>query len=163
MNCKKICEITADYVSDCLPRDAKRQYEAHVVCCKECAAELDAMRGMIASLGSLGGKASPVDCWPAIRERVAREACPKPILQRLLRPVIAAPVFAAVLLLAALLVAPWQMNDLPKQSPASVPNYSRYISAHARVQRGQAFTDPDVTFAAAELEKASLNTTSTRP
>ncbi len=162
MNCKKIREITADYVSDCLPDATRRLYEDHIAGCDECAEELKYMSAMIASLGRLGELRSPVDCWPSIRERLAREARPKPFIRNLLRPVFAAPVFAAVVLLVVMVVS-GQFARVPKSSPAPIPAYSGYLTAHARAQRVQVFSDPDVTFIAAELENASLGGSPARP
>ena len=75
----------------------------------------------------------------------------------------AAPVFAAAVLLAVLLILPGQMGQGPGLSPAAVPEYGRYITAHAGLQQRQAFADPDVTFVAAELEKASAASDQNRP
>lgn len=161
MNCKKIREITADYVSGCLPSATRRLYEDHIAGCDECADELNYMSAMIASLGRLGERRSPVDCWPSIRERIAREARPKPFIWNLFRPVLAAPIFAVFVLLVVLVVS-GQLGQSP-QSPESIPGYSVYLTAHARAQRVQAFSDPDVTFVAAELENASFDGSPARP
>jgi hypothetical protein len=156
MNCNKACEVISDYISGHLPHDVRRRYEAHVGECMECAGELDEMRAIIGSLKSLGDCSMPVDCWPAIRARVEDHARARPVWPRLLRPIVAAPAFAVALLVAAVMIFTGPVSEPPGQSPASMPEYGHYITAHAGVQREQAFSDPDVTFVAADLEKASL-------
>jgi len=156
MNCKKACEITSDYIDGCLPHHSRCEYEAHISRCPECAAELDEMRRVLSALSSLSVRGSSVDCWPALRTIIVERGTPRPVWHFLLRPMVAAPAAALAAVLGALLVLPAHVQEPPGRSPASMPEYGHYIAAHARLQRQQAFADPDVTFVAAELEKASV-------
>jgi anti-sigma factor RsiW len=156
MNCKKASEITSDYIDGCLPHHAQSEYEAHISRCAECAAELDEMRRMLSSLSSLAVRDSSVDMWPGLRTVIMERGRPRPVWHFLLRPVIAAPAAALAAVLAAMLVLPAQMETPNVRSTVSMPEYGHYITAHSRFQRQQAFADPDISFAAAELEKARV-------
>ncbi len=155
MNCKKAREITSDYIDGSLPHHTRCAYEEHITRCSQCAMELDGMREMLSTLSSLSTRGCPVDCWPAIRGELAEQGRPWSGWQFLLRPVVVAPTAALAAVLAALLVMPAQMQ-MSDRSPASMMEYGHYITAHAGAQRQQAFADPDVTFVAAELEKARV-------
>lgn len=164
MNCGKTSRLICGYVGDCLDSALRREVEAHLEQCPACRAEAQATKDMISCLGALSSRQSPVDCWSLIRDRVvAHETLRTSWALWLARPVVAVPTLAIGLLLAMFMVWPSQIGESPDGVADAVSDYTHYISAHSRVQRQQAFTDPDVTFIAAELEKASLVADSTRP
>jgi len=163
MNCKKIAELTSDYIDDCLPVATRKQIDAHTSACPACAALVEEMRDMLHGLRSLSGRTESVDCWGGVRERIlCAEIERRPWARLLLRPVIAAPALAAASLALVLAILPMQTREPVGQDPASFPGYATYVSAHSGAQRQQAFADPDVVFIAAELEKADVSNGPTR-
>lgn len=154
MKCKKATDLICGYIDDCLSPPLRCEFEAHTQECPECRAELAATEDMLSCLGSLSCRQAPVDCWDGVRERISSPQPRSAWGSWFLRPVLAAPALAAALLLGGFLFWPANVVEPVGQSPASIPEYSHYIAAHSRLQRQQAFTDPDVTFVAAELETA---------
>ena len=73
MNCKTACKITSGSMEDFLPYHLRCEYESHVSECPECADALEETREMLSDLRSLGARACPVDCWPALRDRIAEQ------------------------------------------------------------------------------------------
>ncbi len=156
MNCARVDKLICDYIGDCLSTQLRREVEAHLSECASCRAEVEAAERMVGSLGDLSVSRSPVDCWPAIKQRIAeRESRQTGWLSWLVRPVVAAPTFAVAMLLLALFLWP-QVGETPGRDAEPFSDYAQYVTAHSRLQRQQALTDPDVTFIAAEFEKASL-------
>lgn len=156
MNCKEVSGFVSEYVDGCLAGSVQRDFEHHLETCAHCAGEVDATRRLLASLGSLSGQRSPVDCWDHVRASIKSRPADRLRWWRwALRPVVAAPAAAVVAALVALLV--WPFGNAPTASDkAFAPEYSYYIGAHSHLQRQQAFADPDVAFVRAELQKASL-------
>lgn len=157
MNCKKCAELISEHMDNCLAGRLAEQFDAHISHCRKCAGELRAMEGMIRSLGDLAVQRAPRDCWSGVRERIiAGEAQTSARALTILRPAFAVPVCAVLILVAVMLFRPTPVHEPAPPALVSVPEYSRYISAHSSLQRQQTLTDPHVTFIAAELEKASL-------
>ena len=165
MNCKKAVDLMSDYVDECVADRARIEFEAHVTACEHCSVELRAMRSMLSSLGSLRGCKAPVDCWVHVRQRIVEsEVTEPPRRVPLLRPALAICTFAVAVLLAAFLIWPSAVDQPPAPAASvSIPEYTRYISAHSRVRQREVFTDPVVTFVAAELETADLPARRERP
>ena len=157
MNCSKTTNLMSDYVDDCLDGHIVREFEEHIGGCRECSAELDAMKSLVGELASLGDRKCPVDCWADVRGRV-RQVRPRPVWRTyLLRPAAAIPVLAAILMLGVFLVRPTPVEKpVAVSSAISAPEFSRYMSAHSRLKSRGAFSDPDVTFISAELETAEM-------
>ncbi len=164
MNCEKAANLISDYLDGHLAAGACSEFQSHIDRCDKCASEVEHTRSMVKELSSLGGWKSPVDCWDHVR-RHAVQSRPQPLWRTyLLRPVAAVPAFAAVLLLAVLLVWPRPIDEPARtQGAVSVPEYTRYVSEHSRLQSQEAFTDPVVTFVTAELETAELSRPRSRP
>jgi hypothetical protein len=157
MNCNRTINLMSDYVDGSLDELARHKFELHITECRDCSVELDAMRTMVDDLGSLGGCKSPVDCWAGVRRRIA-ESPPQSLWRTyLLRPAAAVPLFAVILLLSIFLIRPTPLEGpVSVSSTISVSEYSRYVSAHSRLRGQGAFSDPAVTFVAAELETAEI-------
>lgn len=157
MNCKKCAELISEYVDNCLPVRLGEDFEAHISQCRKCADELRATQDLVKFLGALAVGKAPRDCWSGVRERIlASEARTPARALRILKPAFAVPVIAVLIMLAVMLFRPTPVHEPGPPVLVSVPEYSRYISAHSSLQRQQTLTDPHVTFIAAELEKASL-------
>ena len=158
MNCNKAIDLISDYIEGCLSDRVCIDFESHIQECNVCKEELRAMNAMLANLRSLGEQRSPINCWAGVRERIVeREVSKISWLKWIIRPVYAAPVLAFGLLLAVFLVWPNNSEIAQGQRLVSNAEYSQYVGAHSNIQRQQVFTDPDVTFISAELEKASLS------
>ncbi|MCX8053005.1 MAG: zf-HC2 domain-containing protein [Armatimonadetes bacterium] len=156
MTCEKASEVISDYIDGLLPHHTRCEYETHISSCAKCALELDETRRVLSSLSLLAVRDSSVDLWPALRTAIMERGRPTSLWRFLLRPVIAAPVAAVVTALAVIMALP-SHTELPKvRKSASVSYYGHYITAHTQFQRHKVFVDPDVTFVAAELEKARL-------
>jgi anti-sigma factor RsiW len=152
MKCKRVLGLVSDYLGGQLTESTKQDFELHIDCCPACASEVKATSGLLASLSSLSGKRSPVDCWNGVRTCILVERREMtPWWRSVMRPVVAAPAAVAMAVLALFLLWP-----SPQASVASSGEYSNYIEAHSVLQRQQALADPDVVFVVAELEKASL-------
>jgi len=162
MNCRKVRNITSDYIDGCLPHHTRCEYEAHISRCRECANELDATRRMLSSLSSLAVRGSSVELWPRLSAVIAEQARPRTVWRLLVRPVIAAPAAALATALIIMLFLPTRTMTPAAYRAVSALEYAHYITAHARSQPRHTFVDPDVSFAAAELERARL-TDSDRP
>lgn len=162
MRCKKIADLMSEYIDNRLAASACREFESHIEQCDRCASELEAMRRMIESLGSLSGQRSPVDCWAVVSQRISQENPYRAWWRFFARPVLAVPSFAAALLLCAFLLWPAPVQEPPVNNVVTASEYRDYVTAHARLQRQQRFTDPDVEFISAELETASLRSDSTK-
>ena len=147
----------SDYLDGHLAVRARAEFEFHVEQCGKCESELRQTRSMLQELASLGGRKSPVDCWDHVRRR-AIQSPPQPLWRKyLFRPAAAVPALAAALLLAAILIWPGSTPEPARvNSVVSVPEYTRYVSEHSRLQSQEAFTDPVITFVAAELETREL-------
>lgn len=157
MNCKKVSDLMSDYVDEILPEKIRADFELHIKECDECRDGLRVMNDMLADLNSLGGQQIPVNCWASVRERIIERKTRKPLWYSwILKPAIAAPVFALCLLLTIFLAWPDNIKDPQVTNLVSDAEYSRYIGAHSNLQSQQAFSDPDVIFISAELERASL-------
>lgn len=165
MNCKHVTDLVCDYISDCLTPSARRELEAHLAVCPACRAEVADAENMVSCLATLSAGRAPVDCWSAVRRQiVARESRWSGWLHWV-RPAFAVPA-AAVAALLLVVVLLWPFHAPKPSAPQAVPasEYARYVTEHSRFQRQQAFTDPDVTFIAAEFEKARVvSASSTRP
>lgn len=163
MKCGKAVKLVSDYVDGCLAVAVRAEFEAHVSQCERCAAELRDTERLVSSLASLSKGRAPVDCWAGISERITeRERRAFSWGGRLLKPAFAVPAVALAIVLALLAVQPSHIEEEPVRVAVPVAEYDHYISAHSRLQREQAFSDPDVTFVAAELQKASLTAGSAR-
>jgi len=157
MNCKYVSRLISDYVDGSLEDNVKAELDVHFGECEQCASDRDATERLVASLSTLGGLRSPVDCWRGVQVRISPgRQLALPWWRWLLKPVVAAPA-AAVMAVLALLLA-WPLSQpLPLSSDeAFAPEYSYYIAAHSRLQRRQAFADPEAVFLRAELQKAAL-------
>lgn len=165
MNCKNAVDLMSDYLDECLADRVCIEFEAHVAECEHCSAELRATRSMLSSLGALGGCKTPVDCWDRVRQRIVEpEVTRRPRRVPLLRPALGISALAVAVLLAAFLIWPSAVDQPVTPAPSvSIPEYTRYISAHSRVRQREVFTDPVVTFVAAELETADLPARRERP
>ena len=158
MNCKDVVGCISEYVDGLLSMSKVRDIEAHFAECSECRNELKSTQEMIASLSSLSGQKSPVDCWDSVRASIQPMRQRKPVWwRRALRPVFAVPAAGLVAILVIFLA--WPTGNTPVVSDkAYASEYNYYIGAHSRLQRQQAFVDPDVVYMRAELQKASLAT-----
>ncbi|MGC8863190.1 MAG: anti-sigma factor family protein [Armatimonadota bacterium] len=156
MNCSRARKNISDYIDGSLPHRSRCEYEAHISRCRECANELDATRKMLSSLSSLAVRGSSVDLWPRLSQAILEPVSPGPFWRLLVRPVVAAPAAALAAALAVMLFLPTQRMTPPSDVSVAIPEYAHYIAAHARSQRQQVFADPDVSFVAAELERARL-------
>jgi anti-sigma factor RsiW len=158
MKCKKAVGMISDYIDGTLSGIARREIELHLAECSDCNAEVEATRDLVSRLSSLSCSDNAVDCWSGVKEKIACKRMAIPWWSgRLFRPVFAAPAFALVAILAFVLMWSGRGPFAPSPAASPPPEYASYISAHLRVQRMQAFNDPDVPFIAAELEKASLS------
>lgn len=154
MNCRQVGRLICEYIGGCLPSAVSREVEAHLRECPACRREVQCAEEMVSCLNSLSCHKAPMDCWPGVREMIAeRESQRSGWFAWIARPVMAAPALAAAVLLAVLLLWPSAVRE-PSRAPEAIPGYSHYVTAHSRAQQRQAFTDPDVVFIAAELEKA---------
>ena len=163
MKCKKAVGMISDYIDDTLSGVSRQEIEMHLAECPDCTAEVEATRKLVGGLSSLSCSENPVDCWAGVKEKIARRRMVRPWWSGgLFRPAYAAPAFALVAILAFLLIWPLRGPFGTPRAASPPPEYASYISAHLRVQRMQAFNDPDVPFIAAELEKASLPGDSSR-
>ena len=159
MNCKKTEDVVYDYLGDRLAGHVRLEFELHVEECERCAHELADTENLLKSMKSLSKQRMHVDCWSEVRERISEPARNGSAGKHwFFRPAFAAPAFAVLAILVLVLMWPFSGSGHPGTDAVSVPEYSRYISAHSHVQSHQAFTDPNVTFVTAELEKASLTT-----
>lgn len=156
MNCKTALGLVSDYLGGRLVESTKQDFESHIGSCPECASEVRATDDLLASLSSLSVSRSPVDCWDHVRRSILAEAQVRtPWWHWAMRPVVAAPAAMVMAVLALFLF--WPSHDAPAPSDtARAPEYAYYIGAHSRLQRQQAFADPDVVFVGAEVQKASL-------
>ena len=156
MKCEKAVGMISDYIDDTLCGSSRREIELHLAECQDCTAEVEATRRLVGRLSSFSCSESPVECWLGVKEKIVCRRMVAPWWSiRLFRPVFAAPALALVAILAVLLIWPGRGLFAPTRATASPPEYASYISAHLRIQRTQAFNDPDVPFITAELEKAS--------
>lgn len=165
MNCKKVTGLMSDYIDDTLSDTVRIELEMHVQVCEDCSRELSLMQDMLVSLQSLSGLKSPVDCWSEVQARISRrESVWSVVLHCVMRPSVAAPAFALGILLAIFLVWPSPMDESPleqarvpslRTSTAANTELISFIGAHNRVEHEQDYTDPDVTFIAAEMERAT--------
>lgn len=163
MKCKKTDDVMYDYLGDRLAGHVRLEFELHVSECERCANELAETENMLRSMRTFSKQRMPVDCWTAVHARISQSAASESIWKRwFFRPAFAAPAFAVLILFVVMLVWPFAAGDQSTAGTVSIPEYSRYLSAHSHAQRHQAFTDPDVTFVTAELEKASLTTNTER-
>lgn len=157
MNCEKMAELMSDYVDGCLSGQDCSDLETHLTVCRNCREHLESIRAVVTSLKHLAGCRCPVDCWPDVRRRVLDRSHVKPAWHGLLlRPAVAVPAAVGAAVLALILAWPAHIEEPAAQDLLSPPEYARYIGAHSAVQSRQMLTDPDVTFIAAELEKAAL-------
>lgn len=155
MSCDEASGLISEYLDGCLAKPALVEFERHIYECDRCSAELRATQDMIASLRSLSERGTPVDCWFHVRGCIAAGVRVESLWRYwLMRPMMAAPALAVMLLLALLFVWPAFAPNQPARDIVSVPEYGHYIAAHSGAQRQRTFADPDVTFIAAELEKA---------
>lgn len=155
MKCPVVADLMSEYLDGCLDGEQCAEFEFHIGQCPKCESELRQVRDMISALRSLGGCKSPVDCWERTRERIAQPASSQ-FLQWLLRPVLAVPVVVSALAIALLLTWPARMQEPTAAEVVSPAEYSHYLAAHSAAQHRQALNDPEVAFAAAELERARL-------
>lgn len=154
MRCKDVTSLMSDYLSDFLSKESRAAIEAHLTICPSCRAELDATRELLSSLASLGGRKVPADLWESVYARVRSEQVARSSWwQWVLRPILAAPAAVVVAVLAAVLLWP---SEKPAIDPSLQPEYTYYINSHWRLQRQQAFVDPDVVLVRAELQKSVL-------
>lgn len=156
MKCKQISQLIHDYVDGRIPQCDCDELEAHLSSCPDCAAEVEEVRSVVNSLGSLCGCSAPVDCWESIKFRLPANAHTAPLWKRLVfRPVLAAPALAVALLLAVFVMWPGAVEQ-PNKVVAQSTEYARYLKAHTRAQTHQVLSDPDVALAAGEMESARL-------
>ena len=157
MNCRKVADLMSDYLDGCLADHIRSEVALHLGKCSRCAAELQEMGCMVSSLRALSEHRSPVNCWEAVQSQIVESGVRRSVWWNwVLRPVVAAPALAVAAMFIAFVM--WfSPVPQPMTEVASNLEYSRYISAHSRLQREQAFTDPDVTFVAAELETANIS------
>lgn len=166
MKCEKITDLMSDYIDDCLFDTVRVEFELHVQVCEDCSRELALMQDMLTSLQSLSDMKSPVDCWSEVRARISRrESVWSVVLHCVMRPCVAAPAFALGILLALFLVWPSPMDDPSLEQQVNAPNirattaskaeFVSFIGAHNRVEHEQDYSDPDVTFIAAEMERVA--------
>jgi len=154
MKCKRASELISDYLDGRLAEPARQEFESHLADCSYCASEVEAASELLASLSSLSGRRSPVDCWSGVRAAIsAHQRAATPWWHWVVRPVVAAPAAAVAVALAVFLM--WPSGNVPMASDKA-SEYSYYIGAHSHLQRQQTFADPDVVFVGAELQKASL-------
>ena len=159
MNCKKVNDLLNDYLSKCLPEDQCCLVELHIRECGDCANELETYQDIRRELRALSYHEAPVHVWSCIREKVAGNRRAESCWSRwIMRPLVIAPALAVLLLLTIFLIHPFGNSDRVTQARAllSAPEYGSYITAHSGVQRHIPFSDPDVAFVAAELDKASF-------
>ena len=155
MTCDEISKLLSDYIDGYLSDSLCEVLEIHIQSCEACAQKLESTRRVVLAMGQLSCQKSPVDCWIGVQKRIIQQQKILPLWRRwIMNPVIAAPALA-VLILTLFLVWPSPVNE-PKIGFVPNVEYSRFISAHSRLQRQQAFSDHDVTFVAAELENASF-------
>lgn len=155
MNCEELTDHTSQYLSGNLPDPIKEQFEAHLNGCEICASEVKALREVVSSLRALGGQSSPVDLCAGVQARVIMiERARSAWWRWALKPIVAAPAAAVMAALAFFLF--WPAAAPTASDKTFAPEYSYYIGAHSHLQRHQAFSDPDMVFAKAELQKASL-------
>lgn len=152
MKCKRVSGLISDYLDGLLAESVSRDLESHLARCPECASEVEATKGLLASLSSLSGQRSPVNCWDHVHARILADAGRRdPWWRWALRPVVAAPAAAVMAMLVMFLLWP-----VPPTASNMAPEYVGYIAAHSHLQRQQAFVDADVVFVGAEVQKASL-------
>lgn len=157
MNCEKIAELMSDYVDGCLPECDCSKLEEHLRSCPQCRQQLESMRFLVDSLGCLSGCKAPVNCWPEVRQRIlSRQQAKAAWYTLFFRPVVAVPAAVGAAALALILAWPSVVDEPVPTQVVTPPEYVHYIGAHSAVQSRQMLTDPDVTFIAAELEKATL-------
>ena len=152
MKCKRVSGLVSEYLDGGLTEATKQDFELHIGCCPKCESEMKATKLLLASLASLSGQRSPVNCWAQIRPSIMERSRERtPWWQWALRPVLVAPAAMAMAILALFLW--WPSAEAPV---ASNSEYKSYIMAHSDLQRQQALADTDVVFVVAELQKASL-------
>lgn len=165
MKCNKVIILMSDYIDDCLPDPVRCEFERHIKECKSCETELDAMEQIVSNLTLLSGHKSLVDCWAVVHQRITETDSRSVVIRHwFLRPIVAAPALAAMLVFCYFMIWPI-IVPAPEMTPKTITapgglvsqrEYGQYIGAHSQLQRHQAFSDPDVAFINAELETASL-------
>jgi anti-sigma factor RsiW len=154
MKCKAVADLMSDYVSGSLRKDTQAEIETHLAGCPSCRSEAAAARDLAASLSSLGGQKVPVDLWEGVYARIqGGQEVRRAWWRWILRPMVAAPTAVLAALVAAALL--WPSGNAPTDNSLG-REYTYYIGSHWRLQRQQAFVDPDVFLVRAELQKSVL-------
>jgi len=154
MKCKDVRNLISDYVDGSLHGAAEAELESHIDECPACRSELHEMAELMASLASMGGEKSPVDLWGGVRAKItSAEPARRSWWVWVTRPLVAVPAAGLVALFAIALIRPSGQAPLDK---GLAREYTYYIGSHWRLQRQQAFVDPDVVLVRAELQKSVI-------
>lgn len=86
MDCKEIRSLLSRYLEDDLDTDRKNLVAQHLEGCEGCAKELDALRGMISSLGKLEKVEPPFDFLASVHQRLEQPSKARLILRRIFYP-----------------------------------------------------------------------------
>lgn len=157
MNCRKLNELASDFIDGTLASQTCERIAEHLKACPECESLVAETRRMVEGLRGLCVGSATCDCWAGVREKIlCAEIERKPWTYFLLKPMVAAPALAVGALAVVLALVPLQPNEPVGRDPAAVPGYSAYVSAHSRAQQQQVFSDHDVVFVTAELERAGF-------
>ncbi|MBI3910258.1 MAG: zf-HC2 domain-containing protein [Armatimonadetes bacterium] len=74
MCCARIKAQIPAYVDGALAPAEERALEGHIAECRACRAELAAMRHSLEALRAVASAAPPLDLWPAVQQRLVRDA-----------------------------------------------------------------------------------------
>lgn len=135
MNREQTCEATRARLSGLLdgdlPEAERERAEAHVAACTGCAAELDALRGLVRDLSALPTEMEPdEDLWPELAARLPRRA------RRGSSAAVTGRVWlalAASFVIVASLAIAWRRSAI--EPGGADPGWVAQLEAHAEYER----------------------------
>jgi anti-sigma factor RsiW len=149
-----VTDSLSAYIDDELSAPERATVEAHLRACAACAAELDAMRRIVAWAGGVASSdtAPSRDLWPGIHARITNVRQPRRITLS-----IAQLAAAAVILIAVSAGSAWVITSRTIQAPgASAPSIQAEVepTPPADVVRPVNFADAQYDAAVSDLERA---------
>ncbi len=113
------------YLEGTLPESLRQQVEAHLSACPRCAAELAALRLLVADLRAMPRETPPVPLAAGVRARLAARQQPRPSFLRWPAFAGGVAVIAVLLLLICLRVIPRQQTRVAALPPSVRANAAR--------------------------------------